>query len=72
MGDPLRKDRRTTQQLLDAAAKDTDAASVFYVGSDDSNYDDAIIVIKGREHVRYLVDVLVRQKLVTPGKDVEA
>jgi hypothetical protein len=67
----IRNDRRTTAQLLSAAAKDTDAASVFYTGTSAADYDGAIIVIKGREHAAYLIDVLVRQKLVTPGKPVE-
>lgn len=71
MSGPIRPDRRTVAQLLAAARKDTDAASVFYLGTDESDFDGAVIVIKGREHTQYVVDTLVRQKLVTPGKSVE-
>lgn len=63
--------RRTVPQLLAAAAKDTDAASVFYNGTGPADYDSAIIVIKGRENVDYVAAVLERQQLVTPGKPVE-
>lgn len=67
----LNADRRTVPQLLAAAAKDTDAASVFYNGSGPTDYDSAILVIKGRENVDYVVAMLARQQLVTPGKPVE-
>jgi hypothetical protein len=67
----LNKDRRTVPQLLAAAAKDTDAASVFYNGTGPADYDSAILVIKGRENVDYVVAMLARQQLVTPGKPVE-
>jgi hypothetical protein len=67
----LNRDRRTVPQLLAAAAKDTDAASVFYNGSGPADYDSAILVIKGRENVDYVVAMLARQQLVTPGKPVE-
>ena len=67
----LRKDRRTVRQLMAAAAKDTDAASVFYNGSGPADYDSAIVVIKGRENVDYVVAMLARQQLFTPGKPVE-
>jgi hypothetical protein len=67
----LLPNRRTVRQLLDASAKDTDAASVFWCGSSDKDSDDCIIVVKGRQHSDYIIDVLVRQKLVTPGKPVE-
>jgi hypothetical protein len=67
----LNKDRRTVPQLLAAAAKDTDAASVFYDGTGPADYDRAIVVIKGRENVEYVVAMLARQQLVTPGKPVE-
>jgi hypothetical protein len=66
----LNSERRTVPQLLAAAAKDTDAASVFYNGSGPTDYDSAIIVIKGRENVDYVVSLLTRQQLVTPGKPV--
>ena len=42
----LNKDRRTVPQLLAAAAKDTDAASIFYNGTGPADYDSAIIVMK--------------------------
>lgn len=67
----LNKDRRTVPQLLAAAAKDTDAASVFYDGTGPADYDSAIVVIKGRANVDYVVAMLARQQLVTPGKPVE-
>jgi hypothetical protein len=67
----LNKDRRTVPQLLAAAAKDTDAASVFYDGTGPADYDRAIVVIKGRENVEYVVTMLERQRLTTPGKPVE-
>lgn len=68
----LNKDRRTVPQLLAAAAKDTDAASVFYNGSGPADYDSAILVIKGRANVEYVVAMLARQQLVTPEKPVES
>lgn len=67
----LNRDRRTVPQLLAAAAKDSDAASVFYNGTGPADYDSAIIVVKGRENVDYVVAMLARQQLVTPGKPVE-
>ena len=67
----LNKDRRTVPQLLAAAAKDTDAASIFYNGTGPADYDSAIIVIKGREAVDYVVAMLGRQNLTTPGKPVD-
>lgn len=67
----LNKDRRTVPQLLAAAANDTDAASVFYTGTCDADFDGAIIVVKGREHAAYVVAMLERQRMVTPGKPVE-
>lgn len=67
----LNRDRRTVPQLLAAAAKDTDAASVFYNGTGPTDYDSAILVIKGRENVDYVVAMLARQNLVTPGKPVD-
>lgn len=70
-GTALRTDRKTVGQLLNAARKDTDAASVFWLGTCSADSDDCIIVIKGRENSAYLVELLQRQKLLTPGKDVE-
>lgn len=70
-GTALRADRKTVGQLLNAARKDTDAASVFWLGTCSADSDDCIIVIKGREHSAYIIEVLQRQKLLTPGKDVE-
>jgi hypothetical protein len=67
----LNNNRLTTKQLLAAAAKDTDPASVFYNGTGPTDYDSAILVIKGRENVEYVVAMLTRQNLVTPGKPVE-
>ena len=67
----LLPNRRRVQQLLAAAAKDSDPASVFWCGSSDRDSADCIIVIKGRQHSDYVIDVLVRQKLLTPGKPVE-
>lgn len=67
----LRKDRRTVPQLLAAAAKDTDAASIFYNGTGPADYDSAVVVIKGRENVDYVAAMLTRQQLTTPGKPVE-
>lgn len=67
----LNPDRRTVPQLLAAASKDSDAASVFYNGSSPADYDSAIVVIKGRENVEYVVAMLARQQLVTHGKPVE-
>lgn len=67
----IRPDRRTVKQLLAAADKDTDAASVFYFGASQSDFDGAVIVLKGREHTQYVVDVLLRQNLLTRGKSVE-
>jgi hypothetical protein len=68
----IKLERRTVQQLVDAAAKDTDAASVFYLGTNLADADDCIVVIKGREHSRYVVDMLQRQQMLTPAKPVES
>lgn len=69
---PKRKaSRRTVDQLLTAATKDTDAASVFWDGSCNADSDRAIIVIKGRAHCDYVIEMLQRQNLLTAGKDVE-
>jgi hypothetical protein len=65
-------ERMTTAQLLTAATKDSDPVSVFAVGSDWNDTDRAILVVKGRENIRYLHAMLVRQGLLTEGKAVES
>ncbi len=70
-GTALRADRKTVGQLLNAARKDTDAASVFWLGTCSADSDNCIVVIKGRENCAYIIELLQRQKLLTPGKDVE-
>lgn len=67
----LRPDRQTVKQLLAAAHQDTDAASVFYNGTSEADTTEAIIVIKGRDEMRFVVDMLLRQKMLTRNKPVE-
>lgn len=67
----LNAHRRTVPQLLAAAANDSDAASVFYNGSGPTDYDGAVVVLKGRENVEYVVAMLARQQLLTVDKPVE-
>jgi hypothetical protein len=64
--------RRTTAQLLAAAARDTDQVSVFNLGSDWHDTDRAILVVKGADNILYLCELAVRQGLLTDGKAVEA
>lgn len=68
----IRGDRRTTAQLLKAAARDTDAVSVFHNGTGPDDFDGAIFVVKGRSNVDYLKALCERQGLLTQGKPVEA
>lgn len=69
---PIDHRRRQTGQLLDAAAKDTDAVSVFMDGyCMDEDIEAAVLVVKGREHIDYIVALCVRQGLLTIGKPVE-
>jgi hypothetical protein len=63
--------RRTTEQLLAAAERDTDAVSIFNDGTDWNDTERAIFVVKGREHIAYLRALLTRQGLLTDGKSVE-
>lgn len=67
----LKANRRTVGQLLDAADRDTDAASVVIDGVGADAYDRAVIVVKGREHIDYLIALLQRQGLLTAGKPVD-
>jgi len=67
----LKKGRRLTQQLLDAAHRDTDAVSVFCDAADLDSTVTAIFVVKGREHIEYVRALCERQGLLTPGKPVE-
>lgn len=63
--------RRTTAQLLAAAAKDTDAVSVFYDGTYAGDSEAAIFVVKGMQNVEYVAALCKRQGLLTEGKPVE-
>ena len=70
---PIDPSRATTGQLLYAAAMDTDAVSVFIDGFRmDEDTEAAVLVVKGREHIDYILDLCRRQGLLTPGKPVEA
>lgn len=70
---PIDPSRRKTGQLLDAAARDTDAVSVFIDGYRmDQDTEAAVLVVKGRVHIDYILALCVRQGLLTPGKPVEA
>jgi hypothetical protein len=63
--------RRTTAQLLEAAERDTDKASVFMVGSSPADTDRAVFVIKGWDNIAYICGLLTRQGLLTEGKPVD-
>jgi len=67
----LKPTRRTTAQLLAAAAKDSDAVSVFYDGTYAGDTEAAIFVVKGMQNVEYLAALCERQGLMTAGKPVE-
>lgn len=67
----IRQDRLTTAQLLAAAARDTDAVSVFEDGTGPGEAEVAILVVKGRANIEYLATLCARQGLLTPGKAVE-
>ena len=67
----LKPTRRTTAQLLAAAAKDTDAVSVFFDGTYAGDTEAAIFVVKGMQNVEYLAALCERQGLMTAGKPVE-
>lgn len=66
----LRPDRSTTADLLEAAAHDSDAVSVFYDGTKLGDTEAAILVVKGMQHVEYLTAMCERQGLLTAGKPV--
>lgn len=67
----LKPDRRTVEDLLQAAAHDSDAVSVFYDGTKLGDSEAAILVVKGMEHVEYLTGLCERQGLLTAGKPVQ-
>lgn len=69
-GSDIRRDRRTTQQLLAAASLDSDDVSVFAVGTSNADSDVAILVVKGRDNLSYLRAICERQGLLTSGKPV--
>lgn len=60
-----RRDRRTVDQLLAAAEKDTDPVSVFMAGCTVADTETAVFVVKGPEHIAYLQAVCQRQGLLT-------
>lgn len=64
--------RRTTAQLLAAAARDSDACSMFADGTSMEDCERAVFVVKGHENVMYVHSLLVRQGLITDGKGVES
>lgn len=66
----MRSDRRTTKQLLAAAAKDTDAVSVFYNCAEDQEPEIAILVVKGRSNLDMLRSFAMSRGLLT-DKPVE-
>jgi len=61
----LRDDRRTVNQLLAAAEKDTDAVSVFMAGCTVADTEAALFVVKGPEQIAYLRAICERQGLLT-------
>lgn len=67
----LKPNRRTTAQLLAAAARDPDAVSVFYDGTYADDTETAIFVVKGRQNVQYLASLCERQGLMRAGMPVE-
>jgi hypothetical protein len=67
----LKADRMAVNQLLAAAELDTDPVSVFMDGASPEHVERAILVIKGRDHIAYLTQLLLRQGLMTEGKKVE-
>ena len=67
----LQADRRTVDQLLEAAERDTDSVSVFMDGTGPEDSERAILVIKGRDHIAYLTQLMWRQGLLTKNKSVE-
>lgn len=66
----LRADRATVPQLMAAAAQDADVCSVFADGTGWDDASGAIIVVKGGQAAREIVEWLERMGLVTPRKPV--
>jgi len=66
----LPADLRNVAQLLAKADRDSDAVSVFALGSSWADTDRAIMVFKGPQAIAYVHQLLVRQGLVTEGKPV--
>jgi hypothetical protein len=52
------------------AAKDPDTASMVASGTSVEDSDKCIIIVKGNQATRWLYDLLVKQKLLTPGKGI--
>ncbi|MGQ3051057.1 MAG: hypothetical protein ACT6S0_04670 [Roseateles sp.] len=67
----IHNNRARVVNLLDAAEKDTDAVSVFMDGSSAADTERAIFVVKGRDHIAYLMALLERQGLLNAAKPVE-
>jgi len=66
----LPADLRTVARLLARADRDSDAVSVFALGSSWTDTDRAIMVFKGSEAIAYVYGLLVRNCLVIEGKPV--
>lgn len=66
----INENRRTVAQLLDAAEGDADPVSVYMDGTGPEDSERAILVIKGRDHIAYLTQLMLRQGLLSEGKGV--
>jgi hypothetical protein len=66
----INKTHRTTRQLLDMAAQDSDKVSAFALGSHWGDSDGAIFVVKGGMLAHTLYAELVTRGLITAGKPV--
>lgn len=56
--------------LLREAGNDTDRASFVVFGESLKAATGCVVVLKGREETVWLRDMLIRQKLLTPGKSI--
>lgn len=57
-------------EMLEHAESDSEPASLYLVGKSDQEIETCIMVLRGRDHVRWLREMLVRQKLLTEGKPI--
>ncbi len=68
---PLDKaEMAAAQKLLTNFERDTDKASVIFLGSNITNATGCILVLKGNKEAQWLRTALIAQGVLTPNKEI--